>query len=56
MRCRIKLLEFLVNSMKMFDKVEEILVYDKKNDKYYKIDEFYHINCSNNKEYMIIEI
>lgn len=56
MNNRIDLLEFIVKSMKMFSNVENILVYDKKNDEYHIINELYHINSSNNKEFMIIEI
>ena len=55
MRGRINLMEFVIKSMKMFDNVEDILVYDKENDKYYRIEELYHISNSD-KEYMVIEI
>lgn len=51
---RIDLLEFIVNSMKMFVDVENILVYNKENDEYYTIKELYHMY--NGKEFMIIEI
>ena len=52
---RINIIEFLVNSIKMFKDVEDILVYDKNSDRYYKINELYHI-WNNEKEYMVIEI
>lgn len=49
-------MEFLINSMKLYNDVENIVIYDKKNDKFYGINELYHIYTYNNKEYMVIEI
>lgn len=51
---RIDIIEFLIKSIKMFKDIENILVYDKNSDKYYKINELYHI--WNEKQYMVIEI
>ena len=52
---RINIIEFLIKSIKMFKDIEEIVVYDENTEKYYKIDELYHM-YNNEKQYVVIGI